>query len=728
MGIAITDDHRDLENGVRKLLDGKGGVTPARDVLDAEHECLPPFWSELAELGWLGMHVPERYGGGGYGIGELAIVVEAMARVATPGPFLSTVLAAALIDRVGSETLKSRLLPGLADGSLPAGVGLSTTLELGPDGVIMGAADHVISGGLARWLVLAVREDVVVISADSVGLVREAATSFDLTRPVAHVSCDRVQVMEEQIVRGGASTLRRLGTILAAAEAAGGAQACREMASAYTLDRKQFGRLIGSFQAVKHHLANMLCASELATAAAWDAARAVDDDAEGPLAAAVAGVQALSAFAECAKLNIQVHGGIGFTWEHDAHLYLRRAMSLRALFGSEASHALEVVRQVQGGATRTFAIELPVEAERYRDEVKAFLAQYEGAPEEDKPRRLAESGYLFPHWPKPWGRNASSIEQLVIDQDLKEIQRPDMALASWILPTIIAHGTDEQRRLHVETTLQGKHRWCQLFSEPGAGSDLASLRTTAEKVDGGWKINGQKVWTSNAQFCDRGLLIARSDPSAPKKHDGLACFVIDMHAEGVDVRPLREITGEALFNEVFFEDVFVPDEYLVGDPNGGWKAARTTLGNERVEIASSGGSGLSQTMGQMMGPRQLLELIGEHPGEEPSLCWRTGRLLAEEQSLGLLSLRAAVRAVVGAEPGPEGSIRKLVSSEHDQRVVDLAMEILGPDAATSQTDRSSWTRAFLVARCLTIAGGTSEVLRNVIAERILGLPREPNLS
>lgn len=634
MGIAISEDHRDLESGVRKVLDSMGGVSLARAVLEAKEESLPPFWNGLAELGWLGMHLPERYGGGGYGIAELAIVVEAMARVVTPGPFLSSVLAAALIVREGSETLKNELLPGLADGSMRAGVGLSTSVEWISDGVLLGDAGHMLSGGLARWIVLVVGKDVVVAAGDAPGLQIQAEKSLDLTRPVVRIRCDHVRIPEEQILRGAASTLRRLGTVLAAAEAAGGTQACQDMATAYALERKQFGRLIGSFQAVKHHLANMLCVSELGTAAAWDAARAVDDDEEGPLAVAVAGMQALSGFVKCAKLNIQVHGGIGFTWEHDAHLYLRRATSLRALLGSEENYADEVARQVQSGATRTLAIELPAGAEQYREEVKAFLADYKATPEKDRAKRLAESGYLFPHWPKPWGRDASSIEQLVIDEDLKGIERPDMALASWILPTIIAHGTDEQRRVHVETTLQGKHKWCQLFSEPGAGSDLASLRTRAEKVEGGWKINGQKVWTSNAQFCDRGLLIARSDPSAPKKHDGLACFVIDMHAAGVDVRPLREITGEALFNEVFFDELFVPDEYLIGDPKGGWKAARTTLGNERVEIASIGGSGLSQTMGQMMGPREVLELLEAHLGEDTSLRWRTGRLLAEEQALG----------------------------------------------------------------------------------------------
>jgi alkylation response protein AidB-like acyl-CoA dehydrogenase len=251
-----------------------------------------------------------------------------------------------------------------------------------------------------------------------------------------------------------------------------------------------------------------------------------------------------------------------------------------------------------------------------------------------------------------------------------------------------------------------------MFSEPGAGSDLASLSTKAARVDGGWLITGQKVWTSMAADADFAICLARTDPTAPK-HDGITCFVVDMRVEGIDVRPLRELTGAEMFNEVFLSDVFAPDENVVGAVDDGWRTARTTLENERVSM----GSGSSFGYG-------VEAVLGLAEPTDPLAQDTAGQLVAEAQSLSALGMRMTLRALSGAEPGPESSVRKLLGVEHDQRVQEVGLGLLGPAGAAADGDAAMWVAGFLGNRCLTIAGGTSEIQRNVIAERLLGLPKD----
>ena len=264
--------------------------------------------------------------------------------------------------------------------------------------------------------------------------------------------------------------------------------------------------------------------------------------------------------------------------------------------------------------------------------------------------------------------------------------------------------------------------WCQLFSEPGAGSDAAGIRTRATKVDGGWLVNGQKVWTSGAAYCNRGFATVRTDPDKPK-HDGITMMVIDLHASGVDIRPLREASGGELFCEVFFDDVFVADEDVVGPVNGGWRVARSTLGNERVSIGGGSDIGDAQF--------DLLDLVHRYAtvdgAADSAAVQAVGRLLAERRAMRLLNLRSAERAVAGAEPGPEGNVAKLLSGEHTQRVAALGLRLIGPVGALAEGPDAGVQATEVFARCLTIAGGTSEIVRSTIGERLLGLPRDPLL-
>jgi alkylation response protein AidB-like acyl-CoA dehydrogenase len=373
-----------------------------------------------------------------------------------------------------------------------------------------------------------------------------------------------------------------------------------------------------------------------------------------------------------------------------------------------------------GGARRGLVAELPPEAEALRREIREVVAVVASA-DEGQPQRdaFAEAGLIMPHWPPPWGRGASPLEQLVIDEELTAagLRRPHLAVGAWSLPTLIAHGTEEQQERWVRPTLHGKLQWCQLFSEPGAGSDLAALSTRADRVEGGYVLNGQKVWTSLAREADFGICLARTDPAAPK-HAGITFFIIDMRSPGIDIRPLRELTGAAMFNEVFFTDVFVPDDAVVGAPGSGWHIGRTTLANERVSMSSGAAFGT--------GVESLIRTVARR-GETcpPSLAGRLGHLLAEAQSLALLGHRATLHTLSGGDAGAAASVRKLLGVEHEQRVQEMGLALYGADAAVLDGRAKRWEDGFLATRCLTIAGGTSEVQRNVIAERILGQPRDP---
>ena len=726
MGIAITDDHRELAEVARGFLTAHKARWAARSLLDASDEPRPAFWQNLVELGWLGLHVDEEYGGSGFGLPELVVVIEELGRAVAPGPFVPTVIASAVIAKNGTAEQKSRLLPGLIDGTVTAGIGLDGQVRL-DDGSqtrqAEGAAGIVLGAGLADLLLVAAGDDVLLLERGRDGVSVEVPENFDPTRRSGRVRLDNVRVSADDVLVGARqSALARARTLLAA-EAVGGASDCVDSAVDYAKVRQQFGRTIATFQAIKHHCANMLVGAESGIAAVWDAARAAgedasEDEAQFRLIAAVAAALAFPAYVRNAELNIQVHGGIGFTWEHDAHLHLRRAVVTTALFGGDAP-AADVFERTAAGAVRENSLDLPPEAEELRTSVRADAAEIAALDKEAQRDKLIETGYVMPHWPKPWGRAADAVEQLVIEEEFRAagIKRPDYGITGWVILTLIQHGTPWQIERFVEKALRKDEIWCQLFSEPDAGSDAASIKTRATRVDGGWKINGQKVWTSGAHYCARGLATVRTDPDAPK-HAGITTVIVDMKAPEVEVRPLRQITGGSDFNEVFFNDLFVPDEDVVGEPNSGWTVARATLGNERVSIGGSGSfyEGLAA---------QLVQLTQERPDRLAGGQIRVGSYLASETALRLLNLRRAARSVEGAGPGPEGNVTKLKLADHMVDRAAIMAALLGPEVALLDGPGALAGRLMMGARGMAIAGGTSEVTRNQIAERILGMPRDP---
>ncbi len=366
---------------------------------------------------------------------------------------------------------------------------------------------------------------------------------------------------------------------------------------------------------------------------------------------------------------------------------------------------------------------MPAQDDPRRIEVRLWLEQHP-AP---GGRELAERGLVAPHWPAPWGLGADPIHQIMIDEELKRarVRRPDNMIGiGWAGPTILHAGTDEQKDRYLMPLLAGEEFWCQLFSEPGAGSDLANLGTRAVRDGDEWIVNGQKIWNSGAEMADLGILIARTDPDVPK-HQGVSYFICPMDLPGIEVRPIREMTGVALFNEVFFTDVRIPHELLVGDVNRGWGLAKVTLGNERVSL--SGGGALWG-----MGPDayDLLDVVrGQGGTVDAELRERLVALYIEAEILRLIRLRTVSAAIKGTQPGPEASIRKLLADEHGQTIMGLAKDLAGSagmltDVGPLGADPALWHHGFLFARALTIGGGTTEVQRNIIAERVLGLPHD----
>ena len=717
MGIALTDDHRELAEVARAFLTSQKARWAARSLLDSPDENRPGFWQDMVELGWLGLHVDEEHGGSGYGLPELVVVIEELGRAVAPGPFVPTVIASAVIAKDGSAEQKSRLLPGLIDGTVTAGIGLDGQVRV-KDGVADGEAGIVLGAGLAELLLIAAGDDVLLLDRGRAGVSVDVPDNFDPTRRSGRVRLKNVSVNAGDILPGAReSALARARTLLAA-EAVGGAADCVDAAVDYAKVRRQFGRTIATFQAVKHHCADMLVAAESAIAAVWDASRAAAEDEEQfRLIAAVAAALAFPAYARNAELNIQVHGGIGFTWEHDAHLHLRRALVSSALFGGDAP-AGDVFDRTAAGAVRENSLDLPPEAEELRKRIHADAAEIAALDKQAQRDKLIETGYVMPHWPKPWGRAADAVEQLVIEEEFRAagIKRPDYSITGWVILTLIQHGTPWQIERFVEKALRQDEVWCQLFSEPEAGSDAASVKTRATRVDGGWKINGQKVWTSGAQYCARGLATVRTDPDAPK-HAGITTVIVDMKAPEVEVRPLRQITGGSEFNEVFFNDLFVPDEDVVGAPNSGWTVARATLGNERVSIGGSGSF--------YEGLASKLVRLAQASDRLAGVRIRVGNFLADDHALRLLNLRRAARSVEGAGPGPEGNVTKLKLAEHMIEGGAISAALLGPEVALLDGPGAVVGRMMMGARGMAIAGGTSEVTRNQIAERILGMPRDP---
>ena len=775
MALAVTEEHQALADSVRGWAERNAGADARRAAVGAPdggaaryQESVHPA---LAAQGLLGLHLAESQGGQGFGLAELAVAVAELGRVLLPGGYLPTVLASAVLAAAGAD---GKLVTSLADGTRSGAVSLAAgmTARPGSDGglVLDGSCAPVLGGSLADLVILPVAGAAgeTWVAVDAAELDVTPLDSLDLTRPVARLAAAGLTVPAERVLGGlGRTEVTGLATTLLGAEAAGIAGWAVSTAAEYAKIRRQFGRPIGQFQAVKHRCARMLTQAEQADAAVWDAARALDsaataggdqtggavahgspassdraggheaggdqagDRAQAEFAASVAAVIAVDAAVECAHECIQVLGGIGYTWEHDAHLYYRRALSLRALLGPSGRWARQVAGLATAGVRRKLEIDLPPDAEGWRAGIRAELAEIAGLSWPDQVERFAAGGWVAPHLPRPWGRAATPVEQVIIAQELRaaRLRPPVLFIGAWAMTALVGYGTPEQQERFLPRTLRNQLTWCQLFSEPGAGSDLAGITTRAERADGGWRLTGQKIWTSLARQAEWAICIARTDPAEPR-HGGITYFLVDMSSPGIEVRPLREMTGDELFNQVFLDDVFVPDDCVVGEVNGGWKVARSTLANERVSLSQSWTSGF--------GVAELLDVVARRDPSMTEDAEQIGRLVCGGHALDLLGQRVTLRQLSGTEPGATASVRKLLGMRHAQEVSECCWSLAGTEGTFGpgreagwrpgggEDDQARhWTKQVLLSRALTIGGGTTDIQLNIIAERILGLPRDP---
>ncbi|WP_108922169.1 acyl-CoA dehydrogenase [Mycobacterium montefiorense] len=724
MPIAINPEHQDLADSVRSLVARVSPSEVLHAAMETPIENPPPYWQAAAEQGLQGVHLSESVGGQGFGLLELSIVLAEFGYGAVPGPFVPSAIASALI---AAHDPQAKVLAELASGGAIAAYALDSGLTATRKGdalVIRGEVRAVPAAAQASVLVLPVAIDSgdewVVLRADQLEI--EPVKSLDPLRPIAHVRADAVEVGDDALLSSlTVTTAYALMSTLLSAEAIGVARWATDTASEYAKIREQFGRPIGQFQAIKHKCAEMIADTERATAAVWDAARAIDEASpDVEFAAAVAATLAPAAAQRCTQDCIQVHGGIGYTWEHDTGVYYRRALMLAACFGRGADYPQKVVNTATTTGMRAVDIDLDPETEELRAEIRAEVAALKAMEREQRTIAIAEAGWGLPYLPKPWGRAANPIEQIIIAQEFAtgRVKRPQVGIAAWIIPSIVAFGTEEQKQRFLPPTLRGEMIWCQLFSEPGAGSDLAGLSTKATRADGGWRITGQKIWTTAAQYSQWGALLARTDPSAPK-HNGITYFLLDMRSEGVTVKPLRELTGNAMFNTVYIDDVFVPDECVLGEVNRGWEVSRNTLTAERVSIGSSDANFLATLP-------QFVEFVRDGQFDQVSQ-HRAGQLIAEGHAAKVLNLRSTLLTLAGGDAMPSAAISKLLSMRTGQGYAEFAVSSFGTDAAIGDPDQlaGKWGEYLLASRATTIYGGTSEVQLNIIAERLLGLPRDP---
>jgi hypothetical protein len=698
------------------------------------------YWEELAALGVFGISLPEDAGGAGGTVGDLAAALEELTLSLAPGPILPTVLAGlALAPAAGNaDTREFRisLAAGAATATVAAPNGWpaqplaavstgrsSVVAKWQADGSlrVTGTTGPVLSGGPeAHLLAAAATEGGDVwfcVPPGYPGITVTDRAPVDFSRPLVTIKFANTVIKSGQIQKSlDSGMVHVLAAALFSVEAAAVARWCSDTAAAYARTRNQFGRAIGSFQAVKHLCANQLCRAEEAAALAWDAARAADEAPEElPLAAAAAAAKALDAAVDNAKDCVQVLGGIGFTWEHDAHLYLRRALALRHLLGGGEAWRERTAELALNGVRRQLSLDVAGPA---AEAARAVAAKVRVLPADDQRKALAAEGYVAPHWPARYGIGASPGDILAIDQELNKagLSRPDLVIGGWAGQAVVQFGTPGQQERFAGPTAAGEITWCQLFSEPEAGSDLASLRTRAAKTDGGWLLTGQKVWTSLAHEADWAICLARTDPDVPK-HKGITFFLVDMKSEGLDIRPLREMTGRAMFNEVFLDGVFVPDDRVLGKPGEGWRVARATLAAERVAMGR--GSSFGEEVESLLARVHAAGLTADRRVLE-----QLGGLVSGALGGSLLDFRLALAQLSGTDDGDLAAVRKLLGVAHRQNVAETTLALCGPEGAASDGAAADPVYEFLLSRCLSIAGGTTQILLSVVAERVLGLPRE----
>jgi alkylation response protein AidB-like acyl-CoA dehydrogenase len=803
----LTDDQTLFRDTAVSFIEAELPVSGTRELHDDPLGYDRSWLRKSAELGWFAMLVPEAEGGGsvsGAGLLDAVIIAEQLGRFVQPGPFIPLNVAAAAIAAEGSAAQRAALLPAIAAGeqvvtwafadyrgNWDAGAGLQARRD-GDDLVISGRRGCVQDAISADVLLVAASLDgapvQLLVSANAPGVTIRPLHGLDLSRRFADVEFDDVRVGRDGVLgTGGAGPLDAQllnAIVLTCADTIGAIDALFTMTVAYARQRIAFGRPIGSFQAIKHILADQALYLETCKAAAVAAATAVQaatpDAAEiASIAAAYIGDVACDIAQEC----LQVFGGTGYAWEHDLHLFLRRVRSNSLLFGEPSWHR-ERVCALHDGRERADAPERASAGERavsgsnpaiasrpasgsapadpadlaaYRQRARDWLAAHltprepgaqqrpahEVPPEElardlardrSRQRAMHQAGYVGITLPPEYGgQGLSKGHQQVWNEESARYALPAPGgvaggvTLSVILPTVLAHASEQQKREWIPRMLSSDEIWVQLLSEPAAGSDLAGIHTKAVRDGDNWVLTGGKIWSSGAMSADYGICLARTDWDAPK-HRGLTWFKVPMHDDRVTVRPVREINGGAEFCEEFLDGVSVDDSMVIGDVNGGWPIAATMLAFERRNVSGQRESTGAASSQRRLAP-DLVELSAARGAAgDPTVRQLIARAHINDYVQEQLAARVMAAIMAGTADQAGASLIKLGLGVIAPLRAAAALEIAGRRGVAWADGEPGEAAAlnFLNGRIMSIAGGSNQIQRNIIGERILGLPREPS--
>jgi alkylation response protein AidB-like acyl-CoA dehydrogenase len=793
VSITVEDEREELRKVARSFLQSNASPTDLHRLVASESGFDQAVWRALTDLGWHALGVEEQDGGNGGSWLDLGVLLEEMGAVLLPSPyFASSVLATHAIAVTGTAEQRRAWIGAIGRGELTATVALpgrdgrweaaASSVEVEPSGDgwrARGTVERVIDGATAGLVLVAGRTlagpRLFAVETPRPSVFATPLQTFDPTRRMARLEFRDAPAVPLGTPSGAggradhAAALGRLldlATIGLAAEQLGSAQWCLDTAVAYARNRTQHGQAIGSFQAIKHRCADVFLAIQAARSTVLHALALAADEATAPdllsLAASVAKVTASKAATLAAAANVQIHGGIGVTWEHTAHFYLKRAKGSELLGGSVSWHRERIAAQlatvVDGPSFQESLLqpELQAEAADFRAEVRAFLAEYlpprwEGVGALDEAERsrwlpewrqtLADNKMICVSWPVEYGgRGRSLAEQIALLEEFTRVGAPtnlivDTLAVNLLGPTILAIGTEEQKRERLGRIISGEQRWCQGYSEPGAGSDLASVQTSAVLRDGKWVVSGQKTWTSCAHEANWMFALVRTDRTV-SKYAGLTFLLLPIDQPGVEVRPIVDLNDHHHLNEVFLTDAVTDEANVLGEVNGGWAVANALLGFERNDGAIRDALNLRDEF------RRLVSLARDNDRLTDAGV-RSGLVDAyvDLQAIIRGAVRGATAAMAGRAPGPESSVHKILWSEYHQRVTELSLEVYGDEALTltgrpsatnvntdsprSPSSSRSWAQTYLAARAGTIYAGTSEVQRNIIAERVLQMPRSP---
>jgi len=786
MSFAVAhDDSQDDGEMLRLLRDAaatfarRAGVDRSRALRNTRPGFDRATWKEMAEQGWLGILIAENFGGQGLGAAEMAVVAEELARTLAPEPVVAcAVLAATVIGASDNDAIKAALLPRIASGELIVGTAFAGRFDLsktevtarksGADVLLAGQAHHVYPVHEADEFLVAAREsgELVLcrVNAQAAGLSCKDELRADGTF-AGTLTLKDVKIAPADVVARGAraeAALRRgvdTAVIMSCAELTGIMDQALDITLNYLRTRVQFGKPIGSFQALQHRTVDLWIQKELSLGALSDAVHALD--------ASNASADEISMIASRAKSRcgdaahtigreaIKLHGAIGFTDEYDVGLYLRRAMTINAGLGNPAEHRRRFGRLLQatGGAAEKVRASVPFSAvflsddkadvdwnsfsdDEFRAGVFAWFDKNyphtmrhmgrRGSAEEMKDwmQRVSRKGWIAPAWPVEWGgMGLSPAKQLIYIEERERVgvmRDPDMGIVMFG-PMLMRWDSEEQKRKYLPRIVANEHIWCQGYSEPNAGSDLAGLQTTAALDGDHWVINGSKIWTSSGHWADHMFFLARTDKSA-KKQEGITFFVLDdiRNTPGFSVRPILNIANHEEFAQEYFENVRVPKENVVGEVNKGWTVAKSLLGIERHNSGSPRPA---------RAPLMAVERVANAPGvwDDAEFQLKYVRVVLDVADLNTAYQRFADIMSLGASPGPELSQLKIWVAETTQRASELLMETAGGAGANQDFEEIEGENINLMGAFFhhfgsMIASGTNDIQRNIIAKRVLGLP------